>query len=127
VSLCHGSDEDFDPAVFDADFVGFDVSGGAVEAVAGAQIKTPAVPVAFDEGVAQIAVGERRAPVRTEIFDGVELARNVVEGEFLSAVEFDGCAASRRHVFRAPDGDERAGAHWSFEVWRFGVKGLHEI
>lgn len=120
-----GLDEDFDPAVFEADFVGFEACGGAAETLAGGEIEAPAVPVAFDGCAAEVAVGEGRAAVWAEVFDGVEAAFDVVEGEFGAAVEFDGCAAPHRHVFDAPDGDERAGARRAFGVLITGIEGLH--
>jgi len=126
IGALEGSDEDFDPAVFDADFVGFDAVGGAIEARAGGEIETPPVPIAFDGRAAEIAVGEGRAPVWAEIFDGVEAAFDVVEGEFRAAREFDGRAAPRRHVFHAADGDDRARARRAFEVLILGIEGLHD-
>ena len=102
--------QNLDPAVFDADFVGFEAFGGASEALAGGEVEAPAVPVAFDCGGAEIAVGEWCAAVRAEVFDGVEAAFRIVEREFSAAVEFDGRAAPGGYVFDATDGDERAGA-----------------
>ena len=119
------SDDDFDPAVFDADFVGFDVAVGAVETRAGGEVETPAVPVALDGSAAEVAVGEGRAAMRAEVFDGVEAAFDVVEGEFRAAVEFDGRAATGRHVLDAADGDGRARACGAFEVLIPGIEGLH--
>ena len=119
------SDEDFDPTVFDADFVGLDALAGASQTVAGREIEAPSVPVAFDRPAAEISVGERRAPVRAEVFDGVEAAFDVVEGEFRPVFEFDGRAAPVGHVFDAADGDERARARGSLRVLIFVIEGLH--
>jgi hypothetical protein len=118
-------DEDFDPAVFDVDFVGFEGGGGATEALAGLEVEAPAVPVALDGGAAEVAVGEGRAAMGAEVFDGVEAAFRVVEREFGAVFEFDGGAAPFGYVFDATDGDERAGARGAFGVLIPGIEGLH--
>ena len=103
-------------AVFDDDFVGLDGLARAVEAVAGADVEAPAVPVAGDGVAEERAVGEGRAFVRAEVFDAVEVASDVVEREFPAAFELDGRAAPFGNVFDAPDGDELAFAPRSSEV-----------
>src|SRR5215217_8140104 len=97
---------DLDPAVFDDDLVGLEGLGVAVEAGAGADVEAPAVPVALDGVAGEAAVGERRALVRAEVLDGVEVAADVVERQLLAAVELDGRAAPVGHVLDAPDRGE---------------------
>lgn len=64
------------------------------------------MPVAFDRLVAEISVGEGRAPVRAKIFDGVKLAVDIEEREFRPVRKFDCRAATRWHVFNATDGED---------------------
>ncbi len=75
-----------DPPIFDPHFVGFDVLAGVVEAVAGAQVEAPVVPVALDGVGAEASVSERCSLVRAEVFSGEELAADVVEREFPAAL-----------------------------------------
>src|SRR5947207_6397811 len=93
------SDSYLYPAVFDDDLVGLDRLGGAVEAGAGAHVEAPAVPVALDCVAAELAVGEGRALVRTEVLDGVKLPADVVECQLPAARQLDRRAAAFGHVF----------------------------
>lgn len=92
----------------------------------GADVETPAVPVALDRVAAQVAVCERRAFVRAEIFDGVELSLYIVECQFRAISQLDGCAAPRRDIFDAPDRHGAPVAFGFFEVAEFRIERLHD-
>ena len=93
--------------------------------LAGAYVEAPAVPCALDCVAAEVAVGERRALVRAEVFDGVELAADVVEREFLPVQKFHGRAAPFGQVFDAPDRDELILARGPLRVDESTTERLH--
>ncbi len=123
--LEHELNHNLNPPVFDHDFVEFKITVGTIEARAGADVEAPAVPVAFDGWAAQLAVGEGRAAVGAEVFRGVEFAAYVVERELFAAMEFDGRAAARRHVFDATDNHCLTGAVRASGIEGAFVEGLH--
>lgn len=71
-----------DPTIFDLYFIAFYRTFLVGEAFARADVKAPAVPIAFDYSAVKAGVGEGIALVRTEILNGVECAADVVESEF---------------------------------------------
>jgi hypothetical protein len=119
------SNTNFNPAVFDYDLVGFDGRVGAVKAGAGADVEAPAVPVALDRVGGEVAVGEGRAAVGAEVFDGVEAARDVVERQLLAALKLDGRAAALGQVLDAADRHEFARARGAARVRVLRLEGLH--
>src|SRR5205085_9580920 len=68
----------FYPSVFNNHFISFNCAPVG-QALACANVEAPAVPVAFDCVVAEMAVSERRSLVRTKIFDGVKFSVHIVE------------------------------------------------
>ena len=108
-------DQYFYESVFDDDCVGFD-GAGVGEAVAGAHVEAPAVPVALDGGAAALTVGQGRSLVRAEILYGMKLSADVVKGQFSSIQKLDGCAASRGYFFDTPNGNGATLSRRFFEV-----------
>ena len=100
-----GLNDNLNPSVFNHHFISFN-RAAVGQAFACANIEAPAVPVAFDCVVAEMAVRKRRTFVRAEVFDGVEFIVDVEERKLRLVRKSDGCAASRRHIFHAPDDDK---------------------
>lgn len=90
-----------------------------VETRARAEVKAPAVPVAFDHRVAQSAIGKGRALVRAEIFDGVKPTPYVIERQFRSLQQLDRRAAPFRHILHATNRDDFSASRRFFEIVEF--------
>lgn len=113
-----------DESVFDDDGIGFDADAVG-QSFSGAYVEAPAVQAAFDHVATETTIGQRRSLVRAEIFDGVKFAVDVVKGQFRSVQQFDGRAASHRHVLRATNRDKLALALRLSEISKLFTKLLH--
>src|SRR5438477_4877825 len=103
--LSRNLNNNLNPSVLNHHFISFNCTATS-QAFTSANIEAPAVPVAFDCVVAEMAVRKRRTFVRAEVFDGVEFIVDVEERKLRLVRKSDGCAASRRHIFHAPDDDK---------------------
>ena len=77
---------DLYPPVLDLHVVAFDRAFLFGKAFAGADVETPAVPIALDDVAVEARISKRVALVWTEILGGMEGAADVKEGDLGSVL-----------------------------------------